>query len=67
MCGNGVATPISGAPPLAGLPYSVKNLFDVEGVVTRAGSKINRDNPPAPRDAGLARVGVAAAAARSTM
>lgn len=40
-------------PPLAGLPYSVKNLFDVEGVVTRAGSKINRDNPPAPRDAGL--------------
>ncbi|MCX5516692.1 AtzE family amidohydrolase [Kaistia algarum] len=41
------------APPLAGLPYSVKNLFDVEGVTTRAGSKINRDNAPAGRDAGL--------------
>ena len=41
------------APPLAGMPYSVKNLFDVEGVVTRAGSRINRDNPPASRDAAL--------------
>jgi len=40
-------------PPLAGLPYSVKNLFDVEGVTTLAGSKINRDNDPAPRDAAL--------------
>jgi 1-carboxybiuret hydrolase len=40
-------------PPLAGLPYSVKNLFDVESVVTRAGSKINRDNAPAGRDASL--------------
>ena len=29
-------------PPLAGVPYAVKNLFDVEGVVTLAGSKINR-------------------------
>ncbi|MCX5496295.1 AtzE family amidohydrolase [Kaistia dalseonensis] len=42
-----------GAPPLAGVPYAVKNLFDVEGVVTRAGSKINRDDPPAPVDATL--------------
>ena len=41
--------------PLAGVPYSVKNLFDVEGVVTRAGSKINRDNPPAEQDAYLVR------------
>mgnify|MGYP000182785790 CR=1 FL=1 len=41
------------APPLAGVPYSVKNLFDIEGVVTRAGSKINRDNPPAKADAFL--------------
>lgn len=39
--------------PLAGVPYAVKNLFDVSGVVTRAGSKINRDNPPAARDATL--------------
>ncbi len=41
------------APPLAGAPYAVKNLFDIEGVVTRAGSKINRENPPATADASL--------------
>ena len=39
------------APPLAGVPYAVKNLFDIAGVVTRAGSRINRDNPPAAADA----------------
>ena len=43
------------ALPLAGVPYAVKNLFDIEGVVTRAGSKINRDNPPAAADATLVR------------
>jgi len=37
--------------PLAGAPYAVKNLFDLAGVVTVAGSKINRDDPPAARDA----------------
>jgi AtzE family amidohydrolase len=37
--------------PLAGAPYAVKNLFDLAGVVTTAGSKINRDDPPATRDA----------------
>jgi len=31
----------------------VKNLFDIEGLPTRAGSKINRDRPPAARDATL--------------
>ena len=41
------------AGPLAGVPFSVKNLYDVEGVVTLAGSKINRDDPPAARDATL--------------
>ncbi len=40
-------------PPLAGVPYAVKNLFDIEGVVTLAGSKINRDRAPAVRDATL--------------
>ncbi|MBC5763678.1 AtzE family amidohydrolase [Ramlibacter albus] len=40
-------------PPLAGLPYAVKNLFDVAGVITLAGSKINRDLPPAQDDAVL--------------
>jgi AtzE family amidohydrolase len=37
--------------PLAGVPFAVKNLFDVAGLPTRAGSKINRDLPPAKRDA----------------
>ncbi|MEA2836788.1 MAG: 1-carboxybiuret hydrolase [Bradyrhizobium sp.] len=39
--------------PLAGVPFAVKNLFDVEGLPTRAGSKINRDLAPSPRDATL--------------
>jgi AtzE family amidohydrolase len=39
--------------PLAGVPFAVKNLFDVKGISTRAGSKINRDLPPAARDATL--------------
>src|SRR3569833_599957 len=39
--------------PLAGVPFAVKNLFDVQGLTTRAGSKINRDLEPAPRDAAL--------------
>jgi AtzE family amidohydrolase len=41
------------AGPLAGVPFAVKNLFDVKGLSTRAGSKINRDLPPSPRDATL--------------
>ncbi|WP_249132692.1 MULTISPECIES: AtzE family amidohydrolase [unclassified Bradyrhizobium] len=41
------------AGPLAGVPFAVKNLFDVQGLSTRAGSKINRDLPPSPRDATL--------------
>lgn len=39
--------------PLAGVPFAVKNLFDVAGLATRAGSKINRDHAPAKRDATL--------------
>ena len=39
--------------PLAGVPFAVKNLFDVQGLATRAGSKINRDLPQATRDATL--------------
>jgi 1-carboxybiuret hydrolase len=39
--------------PLAGVPFAVKNLFDLKGLSTRAGSKINRDLPPSPRDATL--------------
>jgi aspartyl-tRNA(Asn)/glutamyl-tRNA(Gln) amidotransferase subunit A len=36
--------------PLAGVPFAVKNLFDVRGLPTRAGSKINRERAPAGRD-----------------
>ncbi|MBM3645934.1 MAG: AtzE family amidohydrolase [Alphaproteobacteria bacterium] len=41
--------------PLAGVPFAVKNLFDVEGLSTRAGSVINVDRPAARRDAALVR------------
>jgi amidase/aspartyl-tRNA(Asn)/glutamyl-tRNA(Gln) amidotransferase subunit A len=41
------------AGPLAGVPFAVKNLFDLAGLSTLAGSKIERDAAPAPRDAAL--------------
>ena len=37
--------------PLAGVPFAVKNLFDIAGEVTLAGAKINRQNAPATQDA----------------
>jgi AtzE family amidohydrolase len=37
--------------PLAGVPFAVKNLFDVAGVVTLAGSRIQAERPPATHDA----------------
>ncbi|NMJ43578.1 AtzE family amidohydrolase [Roseomonas sp. JC162] len=40
-------------PPLAAAPFAAKNLFDIAGLPTRAGSRINRDLPPAARDATL--------------
>ncbi len=47
--------------PLAGVPFAVKNLFDVAGRVTVAGSAINSEHPPATDDAaavvGLAKAG----------
>jgi aspartyl-tRNA(Asn)/glutamyl-tRNA(Gln) amidotransferase subunit A len=39
--------------PIAGVPFAAKNLFDIAGMPTLAGSKINRDAPPASRDATL--------------
>src|ERR1700722_12314752 len=39
--------------PLAGVPFAVKILFDVAGLPTRAGSKINRELQPAERDSPL--------------
>lgn len=48
--------------PLAGVPYAVKNLFDIRGLSTRAGSRIGRDSPPAARDAtAIARLDAAGA------
>jgi aspartyl-tRNA(Asn)/glutamyl-tRNA(Gln) amidotransferase subunit A len=41
--------------PLAGVPFAVKNLFDVKGLPTLAGSKINRDREPSREDATLVR------------
>ena len=39
--------------PLVGVPFAVKNLFDVAGIVTTAGSKINRSDASADRDCPL--------------
>jgi aspartyl-tRNA(Asn)/glutamyl-tRNA(Gln) amidotransferase subunit A len=39
------------ASPLAGLPVSLKDLFDVSGEITLAGSKALDDRPPATCDA----------------
>src|SRR6202044_585848 len=41
--------------PLAGVPFAVKNLYDVAGLPTIAGSPIDRDRAPAAEDAALAR------------
>lgn len=40
-------------PALAGVPYAVKNLFDIAEEVTLAGGRVNAANPAAPRDATL--------------
>ena len=47
------AMPDKAILPLAGVPFAVKNLFDIEGLATVAGSKINRARPQAKRDAAL--------------
>jgi AtzE family amidohydrolase len=39
--------------PLAGVPFAVKNLFDVAGLTTLAGSKINRSLAPSTHDSPL--------------
>jgi AtzE family amidohydrolase len=43
------------ALPLLGVPFAVKNLFDIAGLPTLAGSKIERDTMPARADAALVR------------
>ncbi len=37
--------------PLAGVPFAVKNLLDIEGITTLAGAKIEQEKPPATQDA----------------
>ncbi len=44
------ARPEAQALPLAGLPVSVKDLFDIGGQVTAAGSTVLADAPPAAAD-----------------
>lgn len=38
-------------PPFAGIPISIKDIFDEAGEITTAGSRILADAPPATRDA----------------
>ena len=37
--------------PLAGVPFAVKDLYDIAGVVTRSGSKIHAERAPAGKSA----------------
>ena len=39
-----------GQSPLAGLAVSIKDLFDVQGQITQAGSVVLKDHPPAVSD-----------------
>jgi amidase/aspartyl-tRNA(Asn)/glutamyl-tRNA(Gln) amidotransferase subunit A len=49
------ASPRRARMKLAGVPFAVKNLFDIAGLPTLAGSKIEREATPAARDALLVR------------
>jgi len=49
------ASPRRARMKLAGVPFAVKNLFDIAGLPTLAGSKIEREHAPAARDALLVR------------
>ena len=42
-------------PPLAGVPYAVKNLFDIQNEITLAGAKIRMGDTYARKDAALIR------------
>lgn len=57
------AQPAIASRALAGLAVSVKDLFDVQGQVTAAGSVVLQNQPPAPQDAPvIARLRAAGAA-----
>jgi aspartyl-tRNA(Asn)/glutamyl-tRNA(Gln) amidotransferase subunit A len=54
--------------PLAGVPYGVKDLFDVAGLPTTAGSAVRADAPPAGTDAvAIARLRKAGAVLTATL
>jgi aspartyl-tRNA(Asn)/glutamyl-tRNA(Gln) amidotransferase subunit A len=54
--------------PLAGVPYGVKDLFDVAGLPTTAGAAMRRDAPPAASDAeAVARMRAAGAVLVATL
>ncbi|MDE8651308.1 AtzE family amidohydrolase [Novosphingobium album (ex Liu et al. 2023)] len=54
--------------PLAGVPYGVKDLFDVAGLPTTAGSAIHAQAPPAAHDAeAIARLRAAGAVLVATL
>jgi AtzE family amidohydrolase len=44
-------SPVLTSQALLGVPFAVKNLFDIEGLPTLAGSAIERDHAPASADA----------------
>ncbi|MFT8521974.1 AtzE family amidohydrolase [Gluconobacter oxydans] len=48
--------------PLAGVPFGIKDLFDVRGEITTAGSKVLANDPPATQDATLVAHMIAAGA-----
>jgi len=52
--------------PLYGIPFAIKDNIDVAGLPTRAGSKINRDRKPSPRDATVFTIGGTQSACSST-
>ncbi|MGR3473075.1 MAG: amidase family protein, partial [Sulfitobacter sp.] len=43
--------PVEGEGPLSGLNVAVKDLFDVRGQVTQAGSLVRKGTSPATKDA----------------
>lgn len=48
--------------PLAGVPFGIKDLFDVRGEITTGGSKVLANDPPATQDATLVAHMIAAGA-----
>ncbi len=44
-----------GAGPLCGIPFAAKDLFDVEGMTTGAGTRLLEDTAPATRSAAVVR------------